>query len=193
MIQTHPPRRDVMKTPAQAFADRYAASYNAHDAAALRTRYTDDSVETNPLGTLTGLDAIIADTVDMWHAYSDAHITFVDAFARHTATVGNPAGAARRFDHAPPERTHRVDAPVLHDPWRRTGVDRQLHQVGGCQPIYASACAHPQRGESWPETRTRRDHRTRRHRARSRRHRSVPGSAGSSGPVRRVRATRPGL
>ena len=54
-----------MTTRAQAFTDRYATAWNDHDDAALRAQYTDDSVETSPLGTLPGVDAIVADAVDM--------------------------------------------------------------------------------------------------------------------------------
>lgn len=56
----------------------YEQAYNARDREALRFCIADECVEVNPLGSLPDGAAILADIEDMWHAYSDVRISFVE-------------------------------------------------------------------------------------------------------------------
>jgi hypothetical protein len=88
-----------MGTDAREFARRYEDAYNRHDLGALGELCTEDLVEENPLGTLNGREAVLADMANLWDAYPDARVTFTnvigdgDSYSIEWAFVGTGSGS----------------------------------------------------------------------------------------------------
>lgn len=85
-------------TDVREFARRYEDAYNRHDLEAIREMCTEDLTEENPVGTLVGRDAVLADMANFWGAYPDARVRFTnvigdgDAYSLEWAFLGTGSG-----------------------------------------------------------------------------------------------------